>query len=246
MSYTAAMNSRAAPTDDTSCPKDAWIPHIVPFVGWIFLMQMLGDPAGWKYAVRSVVCLGLFLYCRAWRWYPKLNPRNILPAVGVGVFVYAFWIAFETDFFARFEGLHRLYLTVGTQPPWKMAAVPDDLSYAPDVCGWPLTISRLLGSAFVISFIEEFFWRGWMYRWMLRDNFLKADLGEMDWKMFVAVALMFGLIHDRWLVGFLCGLVYGGFVIRTRDVWAAGIAHAVTNFLLGGYIIWTEKWEFWP
>jgi CAAX prenyl protease-like protein len=240
------MNAASAPLDDPNAPKDAWIPHVVPFLAWIFLMQMLGEPAGWKYAVRSFVCLGLFLYLRPWRWYPRLNPRNILPAVGVGIFVYAFWIAFETDYFARFETLHRLYLTVGVQPPWEMAPVPDDVSYAPDVCGWPLTIIRLLGSAFVISFIEEFFWRGWMYRWMLRDNFLKADLGEMDWKMFVAVALMFGFIHDRWLVGFLCGLVYGGFVIRTRDVWAAGIAHAVTNFLLGGYIIWTQKWEFWP
>ena len=29
--------------------------HVIPFAAWLFIMQMLGDPAGWKYALRTLV-----------------------------------------------------------------------------------------------------------------------------------------------------------------------------------------------
>ena len=61
----------------------------------------------------------------------------------------------------------------------------------------------------------------------------------------LVVALLFGLIHHRWLAGFCCGLVYGALLLRNRDIWAAGIAHATTNLLLGIYVVWAEKYEFW-
>lgn len=236
-------------TDSIETPsassKDAWIPHVVPFLAWIFFMQLLGDASGMKYALRSAICLGLFIYFRPWRWYGRFRLRNLPLALAAGVLVFAFWVAPETDFAARFEGFHRLYLTLGTQMPWTLLAPPQDVIYAPEVCGWGLTLTRLAGSAFVISFIEEFFWRGWLYRWMIKEDFLKVGMGKLDWRNLLIVALFFGFIHTRWIAGFLCGIVYGLLAIRTRDIWAAGIAHALTNFLLGCYVIWADKYEFW-
>jgi len=240
------MTEKAEPSAfDEKHPREAWIPHVVPFVGWLFFMQMLGDPAGWKYALRSVICLGLFIYMKPWQWYARLNLKNVPAAILAGVAVFFIWIFFETDFMSRFGMVHQGYLMVGTQPPWKLSQPLVEMYYAPETCGWAFAMTRLLGSAFVISFIEEFFWRGWMYRWALAENFLKVDLGKFDKVMFFAVAMLFGLIHHRWLVGFLCGIIYGILIIRTKDIWAGGIAHAVTNLLLGIYVIWAEKYEFW-
>ena len=41
------------------------------------------------------------------------------------------------------------------------------------------------------------------------------------------------------------GLAYGLLFIRTRDVWAACLAHATTNLALGAYVLSTGHWEFW-
>ena len=51
--------------------------HVVPFIAWLFVAHMLGDPEGWKYAVRSAICLGLFVWLRPWRWYGRLDLKNI-------------------------------------------------------------------------------------------------------------------------------------------------------------------------
>jgi len=238
---------------------EAWVSHAIPFLAWIFIMGLMGDPEGWKYALRSVLCLGIFIYCRPWRWYPRLNLKNIPAAIGIGIFVFVFWVFFETPWaIEQLPLLHGLYTKFGTMLLWKdysLIKVPvitlayGDLEilrhYAPEVCGWPMTIMRIAGSAFVISFIEEFFWRGWLYRWMLAENFLKVDLGKLDWKPFIYVCLFFGVMHQRWLAGFLCAIVYGLFVIKTKDVWAAGIAHMLTNFLLGLYVVLADQYLFW-
>lgn len=224
----------------------AWIPHVVPFVAWIFLMGLLGDPAGWKYAVRSVLCLVLFCAMRPWRFkYPPLKLRHVPAAVGIGLFVFAFWVFPQSDFFARFETLHRIYLRVGMQMPWSLSPPLEQIRYAPELEGWLFALTRLAGSALVIAVIEEFFWRGWMYRWVQKEDFLSVDPGHFDAKAFWITAALFASIHHEWVAGLLCGMVYGWFYIRTRDIWAVSIAHVVTNAVLGIYVLWSGKYEFW-
>ncbi|MDF3130429.1 CAAX prenyl protease-related protein [Kiritimatiellaeota bacterium B1221] len=232
------------PTEKT--PSNAWISHVVPFVAWIFLMGMLGDPAGWKYALRSALCLALFLWMKPWKWsYPALNWKNMPLATGIGILVCLFWIAPETDAFARFEGLHRLYLRIGTQMPWDLAAPLERVRYAPEAEGWLFALTRLLGSALVISVIEEFFWRSWLTRWVEKENFLEVDPGKISNRSLWIASALFATIHHRWIAGLLCGLLYGWFYRKTRDIWAVSYAHALTNGLLGIYVLWSGKFEFW-
>jgi CAAX prenyl protease-like protein len=219
---------------------------VVPFVAWIFFMQVLGDPAGWKYAVRAGAGLALLFALRPWQWnYPPLRLRNLAGATGVGVVVFLFWIAPETDFLARFETFHRLYLTLGTQMPWDLASPLEQVRYTPDTDGWLFTATRFLGSAVVIAIIEEFFWRSWLTRWIDKENFLEADPGTVSTKAVVISALMFSTVHGRWIAGLLCGLLYGWYYRKTRDIWAVSYAHGLTNALLGAYVLWSGKLEFW-
>ncbi len=217
--------------------------HVAPFVAWLFLMHMLGDPAGWKYAVRSVTCLGLLVWLRPWRWYGGLRIRNLIPAFAVGVAVFIAWVGPESAWMDRWPAAKDLYLRWAVLPFGKLPEPLTQFPYAPETCGWALSLSRLLGSALVIAVIEEFFWRGFLYRWMLGREFLKVDLGRFDAVMFIAIAVLFGLEHDRWLAGIVAA--YGFLLLRTRDIWAAAAAHVVTNFLLGLYVLATGAYSFW-
>ena len=117
--------------------------------------------------------------------------------------------------------------------------------YAPSVCGWGIALLRLAGSAFVISVIEEFFWRGFLYRWIQKIDFLDIDPGKLALPAFLATAAIFGAEHTEWLAGILCGLAYGYLYVKTRDIWAACIAHVTTNLLLGVYVLVFGAYQFW-
>ena len=223
----------------------AWPAHVIPFAAWLALLYLPGSPSGWTYAVRSVAGLVLLFAYRTWRGYAPLHIRNLPLSALVGVLVFLVWVLPETKWAARWPALQDFYLKYAVLPWGRAPEVLSPAPYAPEVCGWPLAIVRLLGSALVISFIEEFFWRGFIYRWITARDFRSVDLGSFSRNAFFITALLFGLEHDRWLVGILAGLAYGALVLKTRDLWAAGIAHAITNFLLGLYVLAAGAYGFW-
>lgn len=219
--------------------------HAAPFAAWLALMMVPGLSLAWNYALRTVVCLVLFVWLCPSYWYKHLQIRNLPLAFVVGVTVFAVWILPESEWAARWPALQDFYFRWAILP---LGKVPEPLavfSYAPEICGWPLTLVRLAGSAFVIAAIEEFFWRGMTYRWLIGKEFTKVDLGTLRWPILLAVSVCFGLEHDRWLVGILAGLAYGLLLIRTRDIWAAVTAHVVTNLLLGFYVLVMGAYGFW-
>ncbi len=63
---------------------------------------------------------------------------------------------------------------------------------------------------------------------------------------FVVTALIFGPgEHYQWLAGILCGMAYQWLVIRKDRLGDAITAHALTNFLLGVWVIARDAWNFW-
>lgn len=231
--------------DKTVISNTMWT-HAVPFLAWLVLMPMLDISPGWMYALRGLLCAGLFIYFCPWRWYPRLNVRHLPLALGVGVGVCVIWILPESRWMAELAPrLHQGYMRIGTIWPWALPDPVTETPYAPEICGWPLTVMRLLGSAVVIAVIEEFFWRGFLYRWLIKPNFLRVDLGTFHASSFWIMGLLFGMEHQRWLVGVLAGVAYGWMMIRTRDIWAVAVAHGITNFLLGLYVLATGSWAFW-
>ena len=222
--------------------KRATWAHVLPFAAWVLVAWAGGEPAGWKYLARVVIGLASLLAFRPWRWYerPRLAGVPLALAVGVGVFV--LWVAPECAVPSAWRDFYLQWAVM----PWGEAP---DLSgggaYAPAVCGWTLTAMRLAGAAFVISIIEEFFWRGFVYRWLLGRDFTKVSLQTLHVGLFIAVAVVFGFEHHRWLVGILAGLAYGGLTVRTGSIWPAVWAHATTNLLLGGYVLATGSYAFW-
>ena len=196
----------------------------MPYAVWMVLMTVLGATAG-SYAIRTLAtALCLLLPLRAAcvsRRFSSWRARDILTGLLAGVAVYLVWVAPEG--FAWY----RRWCVIGD------VAQTGPSPYDPAVCGWPLTLVRLFGSAVVIAAAEELFFRSWLYRW------LGGDAQAFWW-----VVALFALEHNRPLVGALAGIVYGVVACR-RGLGAAIVAHATTNLILGLHVIGTRAWAFW-
>lgn len=242
--------------------------HVVPFVVWLGCIAALAIAAQlwslpvritpWVYAVKTGLCAGLFLWWRPWRIYPRLRLRNLGWAVAVGGAVAFLWILPETVWFGRLypaaqEFYHRWFILMpGAYPdyydPGIFPQLPPGFTgmiYAPAVCGWGLALARLSGSFLVIAVIEEFFFRGFLYRWLRQEAFWTIPLTRWDTTTFWIVVLVFGFGHDRWLVGMAAGALYGLLAVRTGDLWAVAMAHGLTNAALGGYVLLCGRYGFW-
>ncbi|MCF7853421.1 MAG: CAAX prenyl protease-related protein [Candidatus Pacebacteria bacterium] len=211
----------------------------------MFGLQFLGDEGAWKYAVRASFGLVLFVAFRPWRWYAPPRIRDVGPAIVTGIVVLGIWILPEIKWGASTPLIQELYLRFAILPLGKLPATDVQSVYAPAVCGWGLTIVRLAGSALVIAVIEEFFWRGFLYRWVVDKHFLNVQLKDFDWEAFLMVGVLFGLEHNRWLVGILAGAAYTLLMLKTRSIWAPCLAHIVTNLLLGLYVLVSGNYVFW-
>lgn len=232
--------------------RQATIAHVVPFVAWMLLMSLLGwagPDHAWKYAARTAVSLTLLLVFRPWRWYAAPKLKNIPIAVLAGVLVYVIWVFPEITWGETVPWIQDMYLRFGIRPfgevPMTTVFADTKDIYDPAVCGWPLSLVRLGGSAFVIAVIEEFFFRGFLYRWIIERDFTRVDLARFDWEAFGLMILMFGIEHQRWLAGMVAGIIYLGVMLKTRDIWAAVLAHVITNFMLGVYVLKSGYYAFW-
>ncbi len=222
--------------------------HVAPFAAWLALMHFLDLPqlpAAWAYAIRAGLCVALLLVCRPWRWYAPPALRHVPLAVGVGLFVLVAWVGLEGPWMDAAPGVREAYQRWLVLPLGGLRELDEATPYAPGVCGWPLAIMRLLGSGLVIALIEEFFWRGFVYRWMSGKDFTQVDPGRLTWVPFLLTAVVFASEHAELGAGLVAGLAYGWLYLRTRDIWAATLAHMVTNLLLGAYVLATGQYFFW-
>ncbi len=244
--------------------------HVAPFLVWVGVMAALQLAEvfvalprmvwPWSYAAKTVACGALLLWLKPWQrdgsattkfWFFAL-------AAGVGLAVAVLWILPETVWMAKhFPGFHAFYnrwliLMPGQMPSYYDAMFfPEpppghaSLAYAPAFCGWGLTAMKLVGTTLVIATAEEYFFRGFLYRWLRNANFTGVSLRVFDASTFWVVVLVFAIEHDRWLGGAMAGVTYGWLAVRTGSVRPAVVAHAVTNFVLGVHVILSNQYGFW-
>jgi len=227
-------------------PERAVAPrHVVPFLTWMVLMVALGDPAAWKYAARTVAVGALLLWARPWECYGWMRPRNLPLAVVTGIAVLGVWVLPEHAWTDGWTAFRDIYLRYAVLPLGDLPELTQRSPYAPQTCGPALTAVRWFGSAVVIALVEEFFWRGFLYRWLIQSEFTEVSVKERDWRAFLIMVALFGVEHNRWFVGMLAGAAYGGLLLRTGDIWAVVVAHGVTNGLLGLYVLRSGHYAFW-
>jgi CAAX prenyl protease-like protein len=105
---------------------------------------------------------------------------------------------------------------------------------------------RFLGLALVVPVIEEFFLRGFLMRFVVAQEWWTVPFGRVTLPAAIAGTLFPMLMHPAEL---LAAAVWFSLVtwlmIRTKNIWDCVAAHAVTNLLLGIYVVTFGQWQLW-
>ncbi len=173
------------------------------------------------------------------RWY-IIAPLNLSwLSVGVGVVGFFVWIGFYW--------LDNRLLGIGTMfPPSRAAYNPyRELAHDPTWMKQFLVI-RFFGLVALVPLIEEFFLRGFLMRYIDDPDWDEIPLGEAGTWALVGIPIYAAMTHPNELVS---AVIWFSMVtwlyLRTKSIWNCVIAHAVTNLMLGIYVVNWGKWELW-
>lgn len=234
------MSSRAPlprllPGIQSLSPSLARIAPFALFIALIALQSFLGDRAGdlrWFTVLRPVaVALVLALL---WRHYHELHgtmrmpARHAVLAIAVGIAVFSTWIVFDRGWAALDDA--------------KTGFVPLDEGGRLDVT---LALLRLAGFGLVVPVMEEIFWRSFLLRRIESRDFLALDPRRVGFTAFALTSVLFASEHGLWFAGLVAGVAYNFVFMRTRNLWAAVLSHAITNTTLGVWILATGQWRLW-
>jgi CAAX prenyl protease-like protein len=189
----------------------------------------LAAPEYWIYPAQTLLC-GVAL---AWFWreYDLGAPRKSWIAVAIGLVVFVIWIAPQQFF--------------GFAP--RLAGFDPETFDAHSAAYWITVVFRFLRLVVVVPLVEEIFWRGFFLRYLINERFTTVAVGSFSWISFAVVTLAFGFAHSRedWIAALICGVLYNVVAYRTRSLASCVVAHAVTNCLLGLWVMETRQWGFW-
>jgi uncharacterized protein len=216
----------------------------VPFV--VILLFTVGQgmfgPASayWFYLVKILVGLWLILEVRP--FIAEMRWSFSWEAVAVGVAVCAVWVGINGEWTTQ----NSLFVKLGlSHPSIKPTPVWNPLAQFGPALGWFFIAVRILGSALIVPPIEEAFYRSFVYRYIANPNFTTVPLNKFLPVPFWCTALVFGFSHNELVAAIFCGAAYQWLVLRKNHLGDAMTAHAITNFLLGVWVVWRHAWNFW-
>ena len=214
------------------------VPYIAPFV--IFL-ALIGLNHLWPMAALTdeIVRLAVMLAVLSLVARPAMSFHvgNWGASMLVGVAIFVLWIAPDL-LFPQYRSFFLFDNSV-------VGAARSSLTEAArhDV---PVLFLRTLRAVAIVPIVEELFWRGWLMRWVVNNDFERVPLGTYSALSFWAVALLFASEHGPyWDVGLVAGILFNWWMIRTKSLGDLILAHAVANACLSGYVIAAGKWEYW-
>jgi len=104
---------------------------------------------------------------------------------------------------------------------------------------------RVFGAVIVVPVMEELFWRAFLIRWLVNEDFKGVAIGTFTAMSFAVTVALFGLEHTQWLAGLICGALYNWLYYKRKDVFSCVVAHAVSNAALAAWVLARGDWKFW-
>jgi len=215
--------------------------RVVPFLLFMALLALrsvLPDDGSTGIDARWVYALGVLVVGASLWWFRRdygelaaqMRPdaRETLLATAVGLGVFGLWITLDA--------------------PWMVIGEPSASFLPVDGAGerhWPLIAMRWVGAALLVPVMEELFWRSFLMRWIDRPSFETVVPQRVSAKAVVLSTFVFTLAHTLWLAAVIAGFAYAWLYLRTGKLWVPIVAHAVTNGVLGAWVVATGSWKFW-
>jgi uncharacterized protein len=215
-----------------------WVPYVAPFavfMAFVALHSSFPLPAIVDESARIVV-VGLVIAFFS-RSVLDFRVHQIVLSVLMGVLIFVVWVLPN----ALIAGYRQSFLfnnaVVGKAATSLTSGVEKD---------WLTLTLRTARATLIVPIAEELFWRGWLVRWFIAPDFTKVPLGAFTALSFWATALLFAAEHGPyWDVGFIAGILFNLWMIRTKSLGDLILVHAVANLCLSAYVMIAGKWEYW-
>jgi CAAX prenyl protease-like protein len=198
-----------------------WLPYVAPIAIYMaFLLVQSPNNLLWIYPVKTIAVSVVLWFFR--KHYTELRLNFSFLAIAVGLVAIAIWIALDP-----------FYPKLSSGPPF-------------DATGqWVFIAFRGGGAVVVVPLMEELFWRAFLIRWLVNEDFKSVPVGTFTWASFAITVVLFGAEHNEWLAGLICGALYNWLYYRRKDVFSCVVAHAVSNAALAAWVLARGDWKFW-
>ena len=216
----------------------AYISPMALFIGLLGLVALLHkidnafwlrSAEYWVYPLQTIVCGATLIWC--WREYPLRRPVRIGLGIAIAIVVLIIWISPQQFFGSsvRSDGFN-----------------PDVFATQPRLY-WSTIVFRFVRLVVVVPLVEEIFWRGFLLRYLIDEKFDRVSFGTFSWFSFLGVSVAFALGHSPadWPAAIVTGMFFNGVAYWTKSLSTCVVTHAVTNLLLGFWIMQTKQWGFW-
>ena len=188
-----------------------------------------------------VIATTLLIYFR--KIYIRHFPLKVSPlSVVVGVVGIVVWVALCH---LEFEKQAMSWIGLGSTAPARPSFNP--FVHLPTV-GWQIAflVPRFIVLAIVVPIIEELFLRGWLVRFVHDPDWELVSLKGLSWAAILAPTVYGVATHPGEALAAIAWFsLVTWLMVRTGNVWDCVVAHAVTNLLLGIYVIAFAQWQLW-
>lgn len=237
--------------------RNPWVPFVVPFAVFMACgtlepgpdkpFELAGftiDYASYPLVYTAKIALTTLAIAAVWPGIRQFPFRVSLLAPIVGVVGVIVWIA-VTKF-----GLESLLLgPLGFDSIVDLGrrAAFNPLERWPDepLLAYGFLAIRFFGLVVVVPLIEEFFLRGFVMRFVIQADWWKVPFGTLTTTAIIAGTLVPVLMHPAELfAAALWFTMITWLMFKTRNIWDCVVAHAVTNGLLGAWVLASGDWFF--
>jgi CAAX prenyl protease-like protein len=115
----------------------------------------------------------------------------------------------------------------------------------PKWAAWAFLLVRFYGLVLVVPVMEELMMRSFLLRYFTSQRFSELPMGTFSWYAFWIVAALSAASHPEWIAAIVASAANAFLLRRTRSLFAAVVAHAVTNAALGIYVVTSGEWQYW-
>mgnify|MGYP003382120729 CR=1 FL=1 len=220
------------------------VAFVAPFV--LYVLPTMVESTSWSVFSYEFICTlkGVLAAMALWafrRRYPAFSTRGFRLAVIAGTLGCVAWVILER-LQSTFPIVERsMSFLIGG----KRNGFDPFSDGGPSPSQLTLMIVRLSELVIIVPLGEELFWRGFLARYLIADDFENVAQGTFTRFSFAVVTLAFVSVHPEILAAFVWGILINLLYRRTANLWACIVMHSITNGLLGAYILTTESWHLW-